>query len=93
VTLLGEGWVPIQHNVIRTEAYSYPGWRKGQVVSNLCPPGVGVWIGSLITKALARRLDAFDTRSVRKILWIPYTQHIRTLLSGWLPAASSFKYH
>jgi len=30
-----------------------------------------------ITKALAQRLDAFDTWSLRKILQIPYTRHIK----------------
>jgi len=29
-----------------------------------------------ITKTLARRLDAFETLSLRKILWIPYTKHV-----------------
>jgi len=32
--------------------------------------------GWTITKALARRLDAFDTWSLRKILRIPYTRHV-----------------
>jgi len=26
---------------------TYPGRHKGQVISNLCPPGVGLWIGSV----------------------------------------------
>jgi len=47
-----------------------------------------------ITKALARRLHAFDTWSLRKILWIPYTRHITmlsTLLSGRLPAQKGWE--
>jgi len=32
--------------------------------------------GWTITKALARRLDASNTRSLRKILLIPYTRHV-----------------
>ena len=29
-----------------------------------------------VTKTLAGRMDAFDTRSLRKILLIPYTRHV-----------------
>jgi len=35
--------------------------------------GSEVWS---VTKSLARRLDAFDTWTLRKILWIPYTRHV-----------------
>jgi len=33
-----------------------------------------------VTKTLARRLDAFDSWSLRKILRIPYTRHITNAL-------------
>ena len=45
----------------------------------------------IFTTALARRLDAFDTWSLRKILRIPYTRHVATLLSGRPPAAVQFR--
>jgi len=32
-----------------------------------------------VTKSLARRLDAFDTWSLRKILWIPYIRHVTNI--------------
>jgi len=35
--------------------------------------GSEVWS---VTKSLARRLDAFDTWTLRKILWISYTRHV-----------------
>jgi len=43
-----------------------------------------------ITKALAQRLDAFETGSHRKILRIPYTRHATNASAGRFP---SFKYH
>jgi len=49
----------------------------GQVVSNLCPPGVGVWIGSVdYHKGSYSATDALDTLSLRKKIRIPYTRHV-----------------
>jgi len=44
-----------------------------------------------ITKALARRLDAFDTWSLRKILWIPYTRHVTNASARETPAVLQFQ--
>jgi len=48
-----------------------------------------------VTKALARRLDAFDTWSVRKIIRIPYTRHVTNASvresTGCPPVSSTIK--
>jgi len=55
--------------------------------------GVGVWFETwIVTKALAQRLDAPDTWSLRKIFRIPYIRHVPTLLSRRLPVDLQFPF-
>jgi len=53
----------------------YPGRYNGPVVSNLCPPGVGVWFRSVDNhKGSCSATGCLW--SVRKILRIPYSRHV-----------------